>query len=174
LAGLAPGQVETGDPQGWLISPLTLQTLACDAEVLPVLLGDGGRPLDVGTTRYPFPPRIRRAIEVRDKHCTFPDCRAPASWCHTHHLTPFSRGGATSEANGTLLCGRHHRHIHARGWTGQLTDGHVHWRPPDRDQTRDHSRDHVFANAYTTQFDTMLRDLALRWLNRNPHQHQSD
>jgi hypothetical protein len=26
----------------------------------------------------------------------------------------------------------------------------------------------VFANAYTTQFDTMLRGLALRWLARNP------
>ncbi len=134
-AGQLPGQVETGQPGGWPVSALTLHTLACDAEVLPILLDDAtGRPLDVGDTQYPFPPRIRRAIEHRDQHCTYPGCTAPPPWCHTHHIIPFTRSRRTSEDNGTLLCGRHHRHIHAHHWTAHITNGHVVWKPPDRDQ----------------------------------------
>ena len=133
-AGVPPARVETGQPGGWDVSPLTFQTLACDAEVVPVLLDDTGRPLDVGETVYRFPPKIRRAIEIRDGHCTYGTCQAPPSWCHAHHLIPFGRngqpGGPTSEANGTLLCGHHHRYVHATGWTGRLVEGHVHWRPP--------------------------------------------
>ena len=75
-------------PAAWTISPLTAQTLACDAETTPILLDDHGRVLDVGTTTYPFPPRIRKAIEQRDQHCTFPRCNAPPPWCHAHHLVP--------------------------------------------------------------------------------------
>ncbi len=78
-------------------------------------------------TRSPRP--IRRAIEARDQHCTFATCTAKPAWCHTHHLIPTGRR-ATSEANGALLCGYHHRFIHAHGWTGRLIDGHVHWQPP--------------------------------------------
>lgn len=115
----------------------------------------------MGDTRYPFPPRIRKAIEARDRHCTFHPCQAPPTWCHTHHLTPFSRGGPTSEANGTLLCGRHHRHVHAHGWTGHLTDGHITWRPPDRGEEPP-------SNAYTQEFNQLLKHLATRWLTRNP------
>jgi hypothetical protein len=32
--------------------------------------------------------------------------------CHAHHDIAFSKGGATSVANGHLLCGHHHRRIH--------------------------------------------------------------
>ena len=159
LAGIAPGTLETGQPDGWPVSALTAQMLACDAEVLPILLDDDtGRPLDVGDTRYPFPPRIRRAIEVRDRHCTFPRCSAKPPWCHTHHVVPFGRSRKTSEDNGTLLCGYHHRLIHARGWQGEIRDGHVEWRPPDGDETE--------RNAYSQDFERALRQLAARWLAR--------
>ena len=131
LAGLVPPVVATGEPGGWEISPLSLDVLSCDAEVIPVLTDSFGRALDVGDTQYPFPPKIRRAVEVRDRHCTFPGCSAKPAWCHVHHLVPFGRGGPTSEGNGALLCGRHHRYIHAHGWTGLIVDGHVIWRPPD-------------------------------------------
>jgi hypothetical protein len=159
LAGIAPGTLETGQPDGWPVSALTMQMLACDAEVLPVLLdGDSGRPLDVGDTRYPFPPRIRRAIEVRDRHCTYPRCTAKPPWCHTHHLIPFGRSRKTSEDNGTLLCGHHHRLIHARGWQGEIRDGQVEWRPPDGDEPQ--------RNAFSQDFERALRRLARRWLAR--------
>src|SRR4029079_19272860 len=120
LAGLVPPLVSTGEPGGWEISPLTLDVLSCEAGVVPVLTDSFGRALDVGDTQYPFPPRIRRAIEVRDLHCTFPGCSAKPAWCHVHHLVAFGRGGPTSEGNGALLCGRHHRYVHAHGWTGTI------------------------------------------------------
>jgi hypothetical protein len=145
---------------------LTFQTLACDAELVPVLLDGFGRALDVGESQYRFPPRIRRAIEIRDAHCTFGSCHAPPSWCHAHHLVAFGRngkpGGPTSEANGTLLCGAHHRFVHANAWTGALVEGHVTWRPP-RPGAPPQPPNHA-----NQDFETKLRQLALRWLARNP------
>lgn len=166
-AGVPPAIVETGDPGGWQISPLETQMLACDAETVPSIFDADARPLDVGESQYRFPLRIRRAIEYRDRHCSFPNCQAPPTWCHTHHVVPFGRngrpGGPTSEANGTLLCGRHHRHVHAHGWTGRLVDGHVQWRPPRPGAPPEPPSDHV------RRLETRLRQLALRWLARNPH-----
>ena len=165
-AGLAPATVATGEPGGWQISPLTLQTLSCEAELVPVLLDDvTGRPLDVGRSVYPFPPHIRKAIELRDRHCTHPGCTAPPTWCHIHHLQHWSRGGRTSEDNGGLLCGRHHRRVHADGLIGQVIDGHVVWRDPNRDDGDGMNQ----SNAFTQHFERHLRALATRWLNRNPH-----
>ena len=168
-AGVPPASVETDQPGGADLSPLTAQMLSCDAEIVPVLLDSFGRPLDVGETQYRFPPRIRRAIEIRDLHCTFRDCQAPPAWCHTHHLIPYGRngkpGGRTSEDNGTLLCGRHHRFVHAHGWTGQLINGQVHWKPPRPDDGTDPE---PICTAHTRRFEQALKQLARRWLARNP------
>jgi hypothetical protein len=161
-AGTPLALIETGEPGGLEVSPLTAQTMACDAETIPMLLDGDGRVLDVGTTTYPFPPRIRRAIEQRDQHCTFPRCNAPPTWCHAHHLTPHSRGGPTAEANGALLCGRHHRHVHAHAWTGTIKDGHVNWR------TRGPDDPEPLTNAHLEHYEHQLRKLTQRWLTRRP------
>ena len=137
MAGL--GLLETGQPGGHEISPLTTQVLACAAEVVPMLLDDAtGRPLDVGRTRYPFTPAIRRAIGSGTSTAPSPAAR-PNPPGATHHLLPYSRGGTTAEGNGALLCGWHHRFVHAHGWTATLIDGHIVWRPP---QHIDHDPDH--------------------------------
>ncbi len=163
-AGVPPATISTGQPGGTMISPLTAQMLACEAETVPVVIDDEGRALDVGQTIYPFPPRIRKAIELRDRHCTFPGCTAPPPWCHGHHLLPFGRGGPTAEDNGTLLCGRHHRYVHAKGWTGHLVDGHVAWQP----RRRDDPDGEPIVNAHTQAIEHALNQLAQRWLARNP------
>jgi hypothetical protein len=127
LAGVQPGLL----PDGWPVSPLTVQTLACTADLVPVLVDENHQPLDVGDTQYAFPPKIRTAIITRDQGCTYPGCGAPAPWCHTHHLTRYRDGGPTSVDNGALLCGRHHRYVHALGLTGYVTTtggrSHVVW-----------------------------------------------
>jgi hypothetical protein len=118
-------------PDGYPLSPLTVQTLACSADLVPVLVDDDHQPLDVGDTQYAFPPKIRTAIITRDRGCTYPGCGAPAPWCDVHHLTPFAAGGPTSVTNGALLCGRHHRYVHALNLTGRVTTAngtsHVQW-----------------------------------------------
>ena len=110
---------------------------------------------------------IRRAIEVRDQHCTYPGCRAKPAWCQVHHLIRFGPDGPTSEDNGGLLCGRHHRHVHAHGMVGEIIDGHVVWRSARADGSED-SPDGQH-NAHLQHLERALRNLARRWLARNPH-----
>lgn len=115
-------------PGRWPISPLSAQVMSCDSDLVAVLVGPDGSPLDVGDTVYPFSARARTAIIDRDQHCTYGACTAPPSWCHVHHLQPYSRGGPTAVTNGALLCGAHHRFVHAHQLTGQLAQGQVTWR----------------------------------------------
>jgi hypothetical protein len=105
---------------GERISPAAARRLACDAQLLPVLLGGAGQPLDLGRSRRLFTGPIRRALVVRDRGCAFPHCDRPARWCDAHHLISWHHGGPTSVANGVLLCRHHHRVIHRGEWTVQL------------------------------------------------------
>jgi 5-methylcytosine-specific restriction endonuclease McrA len=41
--------------------------------------------------------------------CTHPYCYEPAEHCQGDHIEPYSRGGATTQENGRLLCGFHNR-----------------------------------------------------------------
>ncbi|GMA85839.1 hypothetical protein GCM10025868_10890 [Angustibacter aerolatus] len=109
-----PALLPTGQP----VPDRRLQQLLCHAEVVPVALDRRDLPIDVGDTQYPFTPRQRAALALEHGHCTYGTCTAPAAWCDAHHVTPFSRGGRTDLSNGTLLCGRHHRWVHATGGSG--------------------------------------------------------
>jgi hypothetical protein len=54
------------------LSATTIRRLACDAELVPVVLDGHGEPLDVGRARYAVPPAIWNALVARDRHCAFP------------------------------------------------------------------------------------------------------
>ncbi len=101
----------------------SIRKLACDADIIPLVLGSSGQILDVGRAQRLFPPHLRRALVARDKGCAFPDCSIPASWCEAHHIDPWSAGGATSIDNGVLLCSRHHHVIHQGAWTVASRNG---------------------------------------------------
>src|SRR5438128_2095978 len=78
-----------------------------------------------------LPASIRRALEARDRHCVFPGCTRPLTWCDGHHLVWWTRGGATALPNLALLCRPHHRMVHEEGWILQRTkDGHWKAKPP--------------------------------------------
>ncbi|MBB1515774.1 DUF222 domain-containing protein [Tessaracoccus sp. MC1679] len=83
--------------------------LACDARLIPMVLGTGSRPLDVGRTHRLFTPALRAALVERDQGCVFPGCAATPACCEAHHIVPWWQGGATCLANGVLLCPFHHR-----------------------------------------------------------------
>ena len=75
----------------------------------------GGTPADLGRTRRDPDARLRRLLAARDVGCRFPGCGARRN-LHAHHVTWWSRGGATDLENLVLLCRAHHRAVHDDGW----------------------------------------------------------
>ncbi len=106
--GLAAATLDTGDR----ISAATARRLACEAGVVPVVLGGKSQPLDVGRAKRYFTPAQRVAMGIRDGGCTARGCDAPPAMCHAHHDDPWSCHGHTDLDRGRLLCPFHHRRIH--------------------------------------------------------------
>ncbi|MHA7166707.1 HNH endonuclease signature motif containing protein [Arthrobacter bambusae] len=132
------------------IHPSVIRKIACDADIIPVLLGSHSRVLDIGRTTRIFPPHIRKAIIARDQGCTFPDCTIPAPWCEAHHITYWSNGGTTSTDNGTLLCSHHHHVIHKEHWTITMETGTAWFKPPPHlDPRQTPRRNHYFRPTRT-------------------------
>ncbi|MGW5362455.1 DUF222 domain-containing protein [Actinopolymorpha pittospori] len=119
-------------PGGIAVSARWLRMLACDAEILPAVLGSDGAILDLGTETRLFTSNQRHAIGERDgHHCNFPGCEAPEKWCHAHHIRHWADGGPTDVGNGVLLCPSHHHLIHHDNWTVRMGDhGHPEYTPP--------------------------------------------
>ncbi len=117
---------------GHTLHPETARLLACDAAVIPVVLGGASQPLDVGRARRTATAAQRRALIVRAGGCCeMPGCDRPASWCDAHHLEHWIDGGPTDLPNLLLLCRRHHVLVHRPGWDITLDpDGHPIFTPP--------------------------------------------
>ena len=105
------------------LSASAVRLLACDARVLPIVLGSDSRPLDVGTSKRFVTDAIRSALIKRDKGCVI--CKAPPWQCHAHHLTHWADGGPTSLGNLILACSPHHTAIHDGQWIVTITHGAV-------------------------------------------------
>ena len=106
--GLAAATLDTGDR----VTAHTARRLACEAGIIPVVLGGKRKVLDVGRKHRLFTKAQRIALVVRDRGCTAEGCQTAAWFCHAHHDQLWSRGGKTSLANGRLLCPSHHRMAH--------------------------------------------------------------
>lgn len=89
---------------GELIDAATARRLACDAEVIPVVLGGHSQPLDVGRGRRAATRAQRVALIARDGGCAFPGCDTPPRRCAVHHILEWARGGPTALFNLVLLC----------------------------------------------------------------------
>jgi hypothetical protein len=112
---------------GTLLAPETARRIACDAGIVPVVMGKDGQILDLGRRFRLFTSAQLRALWLRDGSCTFPDCTVPATWCDGHHLRHWADGGSTDIGNAALLCGRHHTIVHKKGYHAELRDGRVEW-----------------------------------------------
>ncbi len=110
-----------------VLSPAAVRRLACEATIIPTVLGARSEVLDLGRTERFFSRWQRRAMVLRDGCCTFPGCTVPPQWCDAHHVVHWCDGGATDLANGALLCGRHHTVVHARNLTASVTATGVTW-----------------------------------------------
>jgi len=95
----------TGDlVHGDSLSAAAVRRLACDAGIIPLVLGSNSEPLDVGTEERFVTRALRRALNARDKGCVI--CGAPPAMCEAHHVIHWADGGPTSLDNLVLFCKR--------------------------------------------------------------------
>ena len=112
---------------GQVLSPQAVRKLACDATIIPMVLGSQSQPLDVGRTKRLVTPALLAALWARDKGCTYPGCGRPPQWCDAHHLKHWADGGTTALLNLALLCAYHHTYVHQRDLTATVTAHAVTW-----------------------------------------------
>jgi hypothetical protein len=93
---------------GTVVSPGSLAWWLDDAVIERVVFDGPDRVLSVGRHRS-FRGALRRAVEVVHRTCAHPYCTEPAHRCEADHIDPWALGGATTQANGRLLCGFHNR-----------------------------------------------------------------
>lgn len=115
---------------GAAICPSAVRRVACDAEVIPIVLGEDSEPLDVGRKYRTVTPAQRRALVARDRGCAHPGCDRPPRWCDAHHIIWWKFGGDTNIANLVLLCRRHHRLVHHSEWDVEMVGGRPMFYPP--------------------------------------------
>ena len=109
-------------PRTELLSPGTVRRLACEADIIPLVLGTDSEVLDVGRTRRLVPPAIRLQPGSGTPGAPTPGARSPRSGATRTTPSPGGRGGETSLANTALLCGRHHTLAHDRELTCTIAD----------------------------------------------------
>lgn len=154
-SGLGTGTLETGER----LSVSAVRRLACDADLIPVVLGSHGQPLDVGRTQRLVTAGIWLALIARDRHCAFPGCRRPPVACEAHHVVPWHAGGRTRLRDMLLLCKAHHTIIHSTDWQVRINpvDGRPEFKPP-RIGLRPRER----LRRLTDQHDDWIRERAPR------------
>ena len=115
---------------GITLSAETLRRLACDAHILPTILGGQGEILDVGRSRRSAIPAQRRGLEATGTGCF--NCGAPPARCHIHHVDEWAADhGPTDIELLVLACRDCHILVHEGGHTlVRGPDGHWTLRPP--------------------------------------------
>jgi hypothetical protein len=144
VEGLRSGLAKAGRlDTGLALSAAALRMLACDALVVPAVLGTTSEVLDLGRAQRDFNRAQRRAAALRDRGCVAPGCDQPPSACHAHHMWWWIEGGPTDLDNAALLCGFHHRMVHRQGWAMTLAaNGYPQLIPPTTIDPRQRPRQH--------------------------------
>ncbi len=78
LAELGAGTTIASCDAGTLLGPAAIRRLACDAGIIPAVLGTDGQVLDLGRESRWFTPAQAKALWLRDRACTIPDRSMPA------------------------------------------------------------------------------------------------
>ncbi|MGI9624123.1 MAG: DUF222 domain-containing protein [Acidimicrobiales bacterium] len=103
----------------------TIRKLACEAGIIPAVLGTNNTVLNMGRRSRLANPAQRLALATQyDNQCAHPNCDRPFDWCHIHHLSHWENGGPTNLDNLIPLCTRHR---HDRRLTITRTKSHDQW-----------------------------------------------
>jgi hypothetical protein len=101
----------------------TIRRIACDANIIPLVLSGAGMPLDIGRSQRLASAAQRRALEATHDTCAFDGCAVAFHACQIHHIDYWENGGPTDLDNMVPLCSRHHHAAHEGGWTLKLRAG---------------------------------------------------
>ena len=130
--GLHPGTIcetESGTP----VPLSTVRRLCCEAEIVPIVVGDHRQALAVGRSVRTANRAQRRALAAMHRTCAHPDCTVAFDDCRVHHVNQFWRdGGSTDLDNLVPVCEQHHHLVHEGGWNlKMLPDRTTVWTRPD-------------------------------------------
>jgi hypothetical protein len=98
----------------------TIRRLACEAEIIPLVLDGKSVPLDVGKSKRLATAYQRRALAAVHETCAIDGCSVKFSHCEPHHIDYWENGGATDLNNLVPLCSRHHHAAYEGGWKLRL------------------------------------------------------
>ena len=98
------------------ITPATARMIACDAAIIPAVLGGDSEVLDLGRKTRTWSPAQRRALRLEDKGCRWPGCQAPLQRCRIHHLLFWALPRPHRHDQRAHLCGFHHWLVHHTRW----------------------------------------------------------
>ncbi|QCX26573.1 DUF222 domain-containing protein [Nocardioides jishulii] len=116
--GLGVATLDNGVPGDGFeaITAAHARRLACNARIIPAVLGSDSEVLDLGRASRLFTKAQRRALLLRDRTCRAEGCDIPGTWSEAHHLRPWQGGGETDLHNAVLLCSHHHHRVHDPGY----------------------------------------------------------
>ena len=108
MGGLKAAQLDTGQT----ISASLARRMACEAGIIPAVLGGKSEVLDLGRSRR-FHSRAQRIVKLLESGgCQVDGCDAPPGLTHMHHKIEWSLGGRTDMDNTIMICGPHHARAH--------------------------------------------------------------
>ena len=104
-----PAMLDTGDP----ITAAQARKLACEAGIIPVVLGGTSKILDLGRKKRLYDLYQRIAIRHRDQQCTTLGCDWPAATVPRPPQRALEPGRQDRPRRRRLLCPRHHSYAHS-------------------------------------------------------------
>ena len=116
-AAVGAAHLDTGHD----LSASEARRLACNAGIVPVVLGGRSLPLDLGHAERFFTESQRLALATLYDACAADGCDRPFAWSELHHEDPWASGGRTDLAKAVPLCGHHHRRIHDPGYSHAMS-----------------------------------------------------
>jgi hypothetical protein len=105
-------------PDGTTLPVSVVRQLACEAEIIPIVLDGDGVVLDQGRAKRLATPEQRLSLQAMYTTCAIPGCDVPVDECDAHHVDYYSRGGPTNLGNELPVCEKngHHQQIHSGNW----------------------------------------------------------
>jgi hypothetical protein len=97
---------------GTQLTGAQLRKMACEADIIPIVLSGDGVPLDMGRLARLATWNQRLALRSLHPTCAVEGCNVAFEWCEIHHLKPWNKRGRTDLDNLVPLCSYHHTWVH--------------------------------------------------------------